>query len=68
MLFTLICRSLHQLSQVDLASASERSAGEKVAFGILCLLVLENRPPAEFAEAARFCHDIGLPTRLADLA
>lgn len=41
--------------------------GEKVAFGILCLLVLENRPPAEFAEATRFCHDIGLPTRLADL-
>jgi glycerol dehydrogenase len=41
--------------------------GEKVAFGILCLLVLENRPPAEFREAASFCRDIGLPTTLADL-
>ncbi|WP_279356160.1 glycerol dehydrogenase [Methylobacterium indicum] len=41
--------------------------GEKVAFGILCLLVLENRPPAEFQEAASFCRDIGLPTTLADL-
>ncbi|MDB6454088.1 glycerol dehydrogenase [Falsirhodobacter sp. 20TX0035] len=41
--------------------------GEKVAFGVLCLLALENRPQEEFAEAARFCHDIGLPVRLADL-
>lgn len=41
--------------------------GEKVAFGILCLLVLENRPSAEFEEVARFCKAIGLPTRLADL-
>ncbi|WP_128255785.1 glycerol dehydrogenase [Falsirhodobacter deserti] len=41
--------------------------GEKVAFGVLCLLVLENRPSAEFEEAARFCHTIGLPVRLADL-
>lgn len=41
--------------------------GEKVAFGIICLLVLENRVPAEVADAVRFCHDIGLPVRLADL-
>ncbi|WP_062223934.1 glycerol dehydrogenase [Aureimonas sp. D3] len=41
--------------------------GEKVAFGVLCLLVLENRPPAEFAEALSFCRDLGLPTTLADL-
>ena len=41
--------------------------GEKVAFGILCLLVLENRPLDEFVEAARFCADLGLPVRLADL-
>ena len=41
--------------------------GEKVAFGILCLLVLENRPLAELHEAARFCRDIDLPTRLEDL-
>lgn len=41
--------------------------GEKVAFGVLCLLVLENRPPAEFQEALAFCRDLGLPTTLADL-
>lgn len=41
--------------------------GEKVAFGVLCLLVLENRPPAEFEEALAFCRDVGLPTTLADL-
>ncbi|KQT52457.1 MULTISPECIES: glycerol dehydrogenase [unclassified Aureimonas] len=41
--------------------------GEKVAFGVLCLLVLENRPPEEFAEALSFCRDLGLPTKLADL-
>jgi glycerol dehydrogenase len=41
--------------------------GEKVAFGVICLLVLENRPPAELNEALDFCIDIGLPTTLADL-
>lgn len=41
--------------------------GEKVAFGVLCLLVLENRPPEEFAEALSFCRDVGLPTTLGDL-
>ncbi len=41
--------------------------GEKVAFGIIGLLVLENRDPQEIAEAIRFCADIGLPVRLADL-
>ena len=41
--------------------------GEKVAFGIIALLVLENRAPEEIEEALRFCHAIGLPTRLADL-
>lgn len=41
--------------------------GEKVAFGILCLLVLENRPMGEIEEAIRFCADIGLPVRLSDL-
>lgn len=41
--------------------------GEKVAFGIVCLLVLENRDMAEIEEAVRFCHFLGLPVRLADL-
>lgn len=41
--------------------------GEKVAFGIVCLLVLENRPLPEIEEAIGFCAFLGLPTRLADL-
>ena len=41
--------------------------GEKVAFGVMCLLVLEGRPHAEITATARFCRSLGLPTRLADL-
>lgn len=41
--------------------------GEKVAFGIVCLLVLENRPRQEIEETIRFCRAVGLPTTLADL-
>ena len=41
--------------------------GEKVAFGVLCLLMLEGRPLAEIEETARFCQSLGLPTTLADL-
>ena len=41
--------------------------GEKVAFGIIGLLVLENRDPHEITETIRFCADIGLPVRLAEL-
>ena len=41
--------------------------GEKVAFGVLCLLMLEGRPLAEIAEVARFCRSVGLPTTLADM-
>ncbi|GLS21788.1 glycerol dehydrogenase [Labrys miyagiensis] len=41
--------------------------GEKVAFGVLCLLMLEGRPLAEIEETARFCKTLGLPCTLADL-
>lgn len=41
--------------------------GEKVAFGILGLLVLENRDPDEFEAVVRLCADLGLPVTLADL-
>jgi glycerol dehydrogenase len=41
--------------------------GEKVAFGVLCLLMLEGRPLAEIADTAAFCRSVGLPTTLADL-
>ena len=38
-----------------------------VAFGVLCLLMLEGRPLSEIEETARFCKTVGLPTTLADL-
>ncbi|BCH67069.1 glycerol dehydrogenase [Agrobacterium vitis] len=41
--------------------------GEKVAFGIIGLLVLENRPLDEINEAIDFCQDLKLPTMLGDL-
>ena len=41
--------------------------GEKVAFGVLCLLVLEGRPLAEIEAATKFCRSLGLPTTLAAL-
>ncbi|MFV0476018.1 MAG: glycerol dehydrogenase [Pikeienuella sp.] len=41
--------------------------GEKVAFGALCLLMLENRSRTEIETVIRFCRSLGLPTTLADL-
>lgn len=41
--------------------------GEKVAFGTICQLVMENRPKEEIEEVIRFCLSVGLPTTLKDL-
>lgn len=41
--------------------------GEKVAFGTLTQLVLENRPLDEIMEVIDFCRSIGLPTCLKEL-
>ena len=41
--------------------------GEKVAFGTLVQLVLENAPTEEIEEVLCFCKDVGLPTNLTDL-
>jgi glycerol dehydrogenase len=41
--------------------------GEKVAFGTICQLVLENRPMKEIREVLGFCRSVGLPMMLADL-
>ena len=43
------------------------SHGEKVAFGLLAHLILENRPDSVIEEIAGFCLDVGLPVTLADL-
>jgi glycerol dehydrogenase len=41
--------------------------GEKVAFGTICQLVMENRPMEEIDEVIGFCRSVGLPTMLKDL-
>jgi glycerol dehydrogenase len=41
--------------------------GEKVAFGTLTQLVLENAPMAEINEVIDFCKSVGLPTNLKDM-
>ena len=41
--------------------------GEKVAFGTLVQMVLENRSRQELEEVLNFCREVGLPTSLADL-
>ncbi len=41
--------------------------GEKVAFGTITQLVLENAPTEEINTVVNFCKEIGLPTNLNDL-
>ncbi|WP_333649305.1 glycerol dehydrogenase [Lacrimispora sp.] len=41
--------------------------GEKVAFGTITQLVLENRSMEEIQKIIRFCQEIGLPTSFKDL-
>lgn len=41
--------------------------GEKVAFGTICQLVLENAPAEELEEVLDFCTQIGLPVCLEDI-
>lgn len=41
--------------------------GEKVAFGVLVQLVLENASKEEIEEVVTLCQEVGLPTTLADL-
>ncbi|MHC1759125.1 MAG: glycerol dehydrogenase [Negativicutes bacterium] len=41
--------------------------GEKVAFGTLVQLVMENRSRKELEEVLHFCNEVGLPTTLADI-
>lgn len=41
--------------------------GEKVSFGVVCQLVLENCPPEEVEEVLHFACSVGLPVCMADL-
>lgn len=55
------------LSEMDGDHQDHGFHGEKVAFSIMCMLVLENTPQAEMDEAIRFMTDIGLPITLEQL-
>lgn len=50
-----------------LEEAHKMFHGEKVAFGTICQLVLENAPMEEIEEVMAFCLEVGLPVCLADL-
>jgi len=41
--------------------------GEKVAFGTICQLILENAPQEELDTVLRFCLEVGLPVCLEDI-
>lgn len=41
--------------------------GELVAFGTLCLLAIENRGDGFLEQSLQFCHQVGLPTTLAEI-
>lgn len=51
----------------DLAACHGVMHGEKVAFGTLTQLILENAPEEELETVYRFCLDVGLPVTLADV-
>lgn len=50
-----------------IASTNKFYHGEKVAFGTICEMVLENAPPAQLEEVVGFCYKVGLPITLRDL-
>lgn len=50
-----------------IADAHHYYHGEKVAFGTLAQLVLENAPAEEIETVAALCHTVGLPITLAQL-
>ena len=41
--------------------------GEKVTFGVVSMLMLEERPVAEIEELVDFCLEVGLPVALEDI-
>ncbi len=63
------CAAAHGVHSglTEIPSTHKYLHGEKVAFGVICQLVMENTPQAEFERVARFCFDTGLPLCLADL-
>ena len=50
-----------------LQAVKHKLHGEKVAFGVLCQLVLEGRPSSSIKEVHDFCFSVGLPLCLEEL-
>ncbi|MGI6154183.1 MAG: glycerol dehydrogenase [Christensenellaceae bacterium] len=48
-------------------AASKSMHGEKVAFGTICQLIVENAPTETINEVLGFCFEVGLPITLEDL-
>jgi len=64
-----VCNHAHPILNgfAILESCHDLYHGEKVAFGTLAQLVLENAPRAEIKEVIDFCRSVGLPVTLKDL-
>jgi glycerol dehydrogenase len=60
------CHSIHNGLTV-LEETHHFFHGEKVAFGAIVQLVLENAPHDELVRTIKYCQSVGLPTCLADL-
>jgi glycerol dehydrogenase len=63
------CAGAHSIANGlnALPSSHETLHGEKVAFGVICQLVMENRPTKELHRVIDFCFSIGLPITLKEL-
>ncbi len=60
------CHSIHNGLTV-LEETHKFFHGEKVAFGAIVQLALENAPAEELERTIKYCQSVGLPTCLADL-
>lgn len=60
------CHSIHN-GLTCLEETHHFFHGEKVAFGAIVQLVLENAPHDELMRTIKYCQSVGLPTCLADL-
>jgi glycerol dehydrogenase len=63
------CAGAHSIANglAALPESHKSLHGEKVAFGVICQLVIENRPTEELHRIIDFCLNIGLPITLEDL-
>ena len=63
------CAAAHGIHAglTQLPSTHKYLHGEKVAFGVICHMVMENTSKPLFEKVVRFCQAVGLPTTLAEL-